>query len=109
MYGNLPFYPGHCSREKACMSVPLFEPRRRPPKPDLCCDLLPKHRHDGPPACCAPKPCRPDCGFRPEPPVSVQLKNPWNPCEQVTVALSVDECGNLLVCIRRLEDVLYSR
>ena len=33
------------------------------------------------------------------PPVCVV--NPFNPCERATVLLSIDECGNLIVCLKR--------
>jgi len=33
------------------------------------------------------------------PPVCVV--NPFNPCERATVLLFIDECGNLIVCVKR--------
>lgn len=31
----------------------------------------------------------------------VTICNPWNPNEIAVVTLSLDECGNLVVCVRR--------
>ena len=74
------------------MTMPLFEARGGPPQRSCCCEeLWPK------PGWERPRPQWP----RPQPPKEVVLTNPCDPCEQVTVALSVDACGNLLVCVRR--------
>ena len=90
MYDHMPTLPRRCGRNETCMSMPLFRPRGcPPPRREPCCDLWPRPGY-------APKPCCP-----PQPPKEVVLTNPCDPCEQVTVALSVDECGNLLVCVRR--------
>ena len=48
--------------------------------------------------------CRCDCWDRRQlapaaPPVTIV--NPWNCHERVCVTLSVDECGNLVVCVKR--------
>ncbi len=60
--------------------------------------------------CRPPEPCRPPRSARPCPPCGapgvpaappVCVVNPFNPCERATVQLSVDECGNLIVCLRR--------
>jgi hypothetical protein len=31
----------------------------------------------------------------------ITIANPWNCNETATVILSIDECGNLVVCVRR--------
>ena len=92
MYDHMPLPPHVCRRGETCMSMPLFSPHgHRPPRPDPCEDLWPR------PGWKRPKPC-PERGQIPK---EVVLCNPCDPCEQVTVALSVDACGNLLVCVRR--------
>jgi len=86
------------------------------------CDKCRKRRHCLP-ACRPEPPCRPDKDCRPEPAFRMQLfdrcerccddrhlppaappvtiVNPWNCCEKAVVVLSVDECGNLVVRIKR--------
>ena len=51
---------------------------------------------------CEPRHCEPKCGC-PMPPAAppVTICNPWNPNEIAVVTLSLDECGNLVVCVRR--------
>ena len=78
LYENLPLYPGMeppCGRD-ACMRMKLFGgcggPRREPPD------------------CRPPAPCE-----------TVWIENPCCPGERAEVALGVDECGNLTVCVRR--------
>lgn len=90
MYKNQALCQRRRPQPDACMTVPLFAvpEQRRPLWPEPCGDAWPR-----PPR---PRPCR-----HRTPPVPVRLENPCDPCEQVTVYLSVDECGNLLICVRR--------
>ena len=91
MYDYMPLPPRSGSRNEACMSMPLFRPNGCPPPRPCRSELWPR------PGWTRPKPCCPP----PQPPKEVVLANPCDPCEQATVLLSVDECGNLLVCVRR--------
>ena len=49
-----------------------------------------------------PQHCAPRCGCNLPPAAPpVTICNPWNPNEIAVVTLSLDECGNLVVCVRR--------
>lgn len=49
-----------------------------------------------------PQRCDPRCGCMPPPAAPpVTICNPWNPNELAVVTLGLDECGNLVVCVRR--------
>ena len=93
MYTRPPIYPPSCAPEEPMVRMPLFSRKscRRPGR--TACEP------PCPPPC--PPSCAPSCptGIPAAPPVCVV--NPFNPCERATVQLSVDECGNLLVCVRR--------
>lgn len=47
---------------------------------------------------CEPAGQRPDCGC---PGQTVRLRNPCCPAEYADVTLSVDSCGNLVLCVHR--------
>lgn len=66
--------PNRCciEHDDHALRVPVFGCRG-------CCD-----------SCCLPPAAPP-----------VTIVNPWNPCEKAVVILSVDECGNLVVRVRR--------
>lgn len=70
----MPMGCGCRGNDDASMRFRLFEPERRDPR--CGCAL--------PPAA---------------PPITIV--NPWNCNEAAVVILSVDECGNLVVCVRR--------
>ena len=75
MYDGMPLYPSlRPGRDgQACVRVPLFD------------DGRPGHGLlDG------------DCRWR-----QVTIENPCRPGERAEVLLGVDECGNLVVCVRR--------
>ena len=80
MYNRPPFCPGERAPDAPMVRMPLF-----PHRPCGCG-----------PAC--PPPCPPH-GVPAAPPVCVV--NPFNPCERATVQLSIDECGNLIICVKR--------
>lgn len=96
MYLRPPFCPGERAPDAPMVRMPLFADRpcgRRPPKgckPPRPCGCPP------PPPLCPP--CAPH-GIPAAPPVCVV--NPFDPCERATVLLSIDECGNLIVCVKR--------
>lgn len=90
MYNRTPFYPGACAPAEPVVRMPLFTQKPCGSRPSDPC------RPHRPPRSCPP--CPPP-GVPAAPPVCVV--NPFNPCERATVQLSVDECGNLIVCVRR--------
>lgn len=70
-YGRLPLFPPMGGGNDECVRVPLFQ--RDPCR------------------------CRMDpCGCK-----TVRMENPCCPGDGADVMLSVDECGNLMVCVRR--------
>ena len=73
-YGFRPLFPpmGDCCDRDNCVRVPLFNAEH----------------------CCPP---REPCGCC----QTVRLENPCCPGECADVALSVDSCGNLVICIHR--------
>lgn len=73
-YGFKPLYPppGDCCGRDQCMRLPLFN-------------------------CDSPMPPRDPCGCA----QTVRLENPCCPGECALVSLSVDSCGNLVLCVRR--------
>ena len=95
-----PFYPYYDRDDCDCRNKKKSAP----------CGCLPAAKHEG-------HPWKDDAPFRmrlfdncrrycdEQPPVysspPVTIVNPWNCREKVQVLLSVDECGNLVVCIRR--------
>lgn len=96
MHNRTPFYPGACAPDEPMVRMPLFSQKPcgcRPPRPPKPCE---------PPRPPQPCGCAPACaphGVPAAPPVCVV--NPFNPCERATVQLSIDECGNLIVCLKR--------
>ena len=82
MYLRPPFCPGERAPDAPMVRMPLFA--------------------DRPCGCPPPPPPCPPCaqhGIPAAPPVCVV--NPFDPCERATVLLSIDECGNLIVCVKR--------
>jgi len=74
-YESMPLYPrmGRCREEEACVRVPVFGDEGRGPgrMPDWAA-------------------CR-----------RVTIENPCRPGERAEVLLGVDDCGSLVVCVRR--------
>ena len=75
IYENMPLYPrmGPGCEPEPCMRVPVFN-------------------GDG----CGPGRMPDACQLR-----RVTIENPCRPGERAEVLLGVDECGNLVVCVRR--------
>ena len=98
MYLRPPFCPGERAPDAPMVRMPLFPQKKCGCRPPRACE--PPRSCGCAPAC--PPPCPPPCpphGIPAAPPVCVV--NPFDPCERATVLLSIDECGNLIVCVKR--------
>ena len=74
-YEDMPLYPrmGCDSGRDSCVRVPMFGGQR-----------------------CGSGRMSPECACR-----RVTIENPCRPCEVAEVLLGVDDCGNLVVCVKR--------